>query len=92
VSSISYDIGPGRNAAVWLLLASLLVIAPPVLAQAAAPPMGSATGYVDINRPNAPHNAANATGDDIVSDGVMPVVQVGPAHDRLAGPPELISR
>jgi hypothetical protein len=54
--------------------------------------IGSATGYVDINRPNAPHNAANATGDDIVSDGVMSVVQVGPAHDRPVGPPGLISR
>jgi hypothetical protein len=54
--------------------------------------IGSATGYVDINRPNAPHSAANATGDDIVSDGVMSVVQVGPAHDRPGGPPELISR
>jgi hypothetical protein len=54
--------------------------------------IGSATGYADINRPNAPRNAANATGDDIVSDGVMSVVQVGPAHDRPAGSPGLISR
>jgi hypothetical protein len=54
--------------------------------------IGSATGYVEIDRPKAPRNAANATGDDIVSDGVMSVVQVGPAHDEPAGPPELIPR
>jgi LssY C-terminus len=54
--------------------------------------IGSATGYAEIDRPKAPRNAANATGDDIVSDGVMSVVQVGPAHDKPAGPPALISR
>lgn len=54
--------------------------------------IGSATGYVDIDRPAAPRSAANATGDDIVTDGMMSVVQVGPAKSPSAGPPQLISR
>lgn len=54
--------------------------------------IGSATGYVDVNRPNAPRAAENATGDNIVTDGVMSVVQVGPAKAAPAGPPQLISR
>ncbi len=53
---------------------------------------GSATGYADVNRPAAPRTTANATGDDIVTDGVMSVVQVGPAKAPAPGPPQLISR
>jgi hypothetical protein len=53
---------------------------------------GTAAGYADISRPSAPRAAANATGDDIVTDGVMSVVQVGPAKPRAAGPPQLVSR
>jgi hypothetical protein len=54
--------------------------------------VGTATGYVDVNRPAAPRHAANATGDSIVSDGVMTVVQVGPAKTPAAGPPQLNTR
>jgi LssY C-terminus len=54
--------------------------------------IGSATGYADVNRPKAPRSAENATGDDIVTDGVMSVVQVGPAKTPDTGPPLLISR
>jgi hypothetical protein len=54
--------------------------------------IGSATGYADVNRPEAPRSAENATGDDIVTDGVMSVVQVGPAKTPDTGPPLLISR
>jgi hypothetical protein len=54
--------------------------------------IGSATGYADVNRPAAPRTTANATGDDIVTDGVMSVVQVGPAKAPAPGPPQLISR
>jgi hypothetical protein len=53
---------------------------------------GTATGYVDVNRPGAPRNASNATGDSNVTDGMMTVVQVGPAKTPAAGPPQLISR
>jgi hypothetical protein len=54
--------------------------------------IGSATGYADVNRPAAPRTTTNATGDDIVTDGVMSVVQVGPAKAPAPGPPQLISR
>ena len=37
---------------------------------------GMADGYVDVDRPHAPRQAANATGDDIVTDGKMSVVQL----------------
>ncbi len=53
---------------------------------------GTATGYVDVNRPAAPRHAANATGDSIVTDGVMTVVRVGTAKVRAAGPPQLNTR
>jgi LssY C-terminus len=44
---------------------------------------GTATGYVDVERPQAPRKLANATGDDIVTDGKMCVVEVasGTRHD-----------
>ena len=37
---------------------------------------GTATAYADVDRPNAPRKAANATGDNIVTDGKMAVVQL----------------
>ena len=37
---------------------------------------GTAEGYVDVERPHAPRQASNATGDDIVTDGKMSVVQL----------------
>jgi hypothetical protein len=54
--------------------------------------IGSATGYVDVNRPAAPRTAANATGDDISTDGVMSVIQVGPTKAKPEGAPQLTSR
>ena len=53
---------------------------------------GTATGYVDVDRPAAPKKTANATGDDILTDGIMTVVQVGPAKPRPAGAPQLTPR
>ena len=53
---------------------------------------GTATGYVEVNRPAAPRHAANATGDSIVTDGIMTVVQVGPGKTPAAGPPQLNTR
>jgi ankyrin repeat protein len=47
---------------------------------------GTATGYVDVDRPAAPKKLENATGDDIVTDGIMTVVQVGPAKPKPATP------
>jgi hypothetical protein len=41
---------------------------------------GTATGYLDIERPKAPQKLSNATGDDIVTDGKMTVVKLGPAR------------
>ncbi len=38
--------------------------------------VGTATAYADIDRPHAPRQAANATGDDIVTDGKMSVVEL----------------
>ena len=32
--------------------------------------------YADVDRPNAPREAANATGDDITTDGKMAVAQL----------------
>ncbi len=45
---------------------------------------GTATGYLDIERPKAPKKLANATGDDIVTDGKMTVVKLGPARQPPA--------
>jgi hypothetical protein len=53
---------------------------------------GTATGYADLSRPAAPRVAANATGDTISTDGMMSVLQVGPARTPPAGPPQLTSR
>jgi hypothetical protein len=41
--------------------------------------IGTATGYADMDRPAVPKKAANATGDHILTDGKMSVVE-------LAGP------
>jgi hypothetical protein len=56
--------------------------------------VGTATSYVDIDRPHAPRTAANATGDDIVTDGKMSVVELAaikvPTEETSA--PELKQR
>jgi hypothetical protein len=54
--------------------------------------IGSATGYVDVDRPAAPRALANATGDSITTDGIMSVMQVGPAKAKPVGDPQLTSR
>jgi hypothetical protein len=38
--------------------------------------IGAATAYADVDRPNAPRKIANATGDTIVTDGKIAVVQL----------------
>jgi hypothetical protein len=53
--------------------------------------IGSATGYADLERPAAPRNTTNATGDEINTDGKVTVVQVG-ATKNAAKQPALVSR
>jgi len=36
--------------------------------------IGSATSYAEVDRPGAPKNLSNATGDTIVTDGKISVV------------------
>jgi LssY C-terminus len=47
---------------------------------------GTGKGYADIDRPAAPRKLSNATGDEIVTDGRISVVQLastkGPADDK----------
>jgi hypothetical protein len=38
--------------------------------------VGTGVAYADVNRPNAPKKLANATGDEIVTDGKMCVVKL----------------
>ena len=54
---------------------------------------GTASAYANVDRPNAPRKAANATGDDIVTDGKISVVQIA-TPDRPGNPiiPKLAER
>jgi hypothetical protein len=56
--------------------------------------VGTATAYVDVDRPQAPRKAANATGDDIVTDGKMSVVQLAAIKPKteVTAAPALITR
>lgn len=54
--------------------------------------IGSGTGYADVNRPAAPRTTENATGDEIDTDGIMSVVQVGLAKPPDGATPQLIPR
>ncbi|HEX4167828.1 MAG TPA: LssY C-terminal domain-containing protein [Bryobacteraceae bacterium] len=38
---------------------------------------GTAVAYADVDRPAAPHKTTNATGDQIVTDGKMTVLELG---------------
>jgi hypothetical protein len=53
---------------------------------------GTATAYLDVERPAAPRKAGNATGDDIVTDGKMTVVALGPANPQSGDSPALKTR
>jgi hypothetical protein len=46
---------------------------------------GTGIGYVDVNRPEAPKIARNATGDQILTDGVLTVVAVSQAKSAAPG-------
>jgi hypothetical protein len=47
--------------------------------------IGTAIGYVDVDRPRAPKRTTNATGDNILTDSKMSVIQLGPA-ERMNAP------
>ena len=38
--------------------------------------VGTAAAYADVDRPHAPRQASNATGDEMVTDGKMSVVEL----------------
>jgi hypothetical protein len=51
--------------------------------------VGTAVAYIDVDRPAAPKKLANATGDEIVTDGKLTVVQLAqrkPATESAATP------
>ena len=54
--------------------------------------IGTAVAYADIDRPQAPRKAANATGDEIVTDGKMSVVDLGPAKAPVSTAADLVRR
>lgn len=41
--------------------------------------IGTANAYVDVDRPHAPKKTANATGDNILTDGKLSVIDLRPA-------------
>ncbi len=45
--------------------------------------VGTAVAYADVDRPTAPKKAMNATGDQILTDGKMSVLEL--AHSKTAG-------
>jgi hypothetical protein len=45
--------------------------------------IGTATAYADVGRPAAPRKAANATGDQILTDGKMCVLELGAPQTGL---------
>ena len=53
---------------------------------------GIAIGYADIERPRAPKRASNATGDDIVTDGKITVVDLRTSKDHDQQGPAWVPR
>ena len=53
---------------------------------------GTGIGYVDVSRPEAPKITKNATGDQILTDGVMTVVAVSKAKPADGTAPALQTR
>jgi|HubBroStandDraft_6_1064221.scaffolds.fasta_scaffold13980_2 hypothetical protein len=47
---------------------------------------GMAVAYLDVDRPHAPKKASNATGDDIVTDGKITVVDLGASKKPQQAP------
>jgi hypothetical protein len=53
---------------------------------------GTAVGYAEIDRPSAPRKASNASGDEIVTDGKVAVLDLGPAKALHGEKPVLVKR
>lgn len=53
---------------------------------------GTAQAYLDIDRPSAPKRASNATGDEIVTDGKMTVLDLAPSRNDDPAAPALRTR
>jgi hypothetical protein len=49
--------------------------------------VGTANAYVDVDRPHAPKKTKNATGDNILTDGKLSVVELRPAGPMRASVP-----
>lgn len=47
--------------------------------------VGTAAAYVDVDRPGAPKRTMNATGDNILTDGKMSVIQLSGPGERVRG-------
>lgn len=43
--------------------------------------VGTGVAYAQVDRPNAPRKAANATGDEILTDGKLWIVKLGPNRE-----------
>jgi ankyrin repeat protein len=48
---------------------------------------GTATSYALVDRPHAPKKAANATGDELLTDGRVAIVELGPTKPNILNPP-----
>ncbi|WP_158944605.1 LssY C-terminal domain-containing protein [Granulicella sp. S190] len=51
---------------------------------------GTATSYALVDRPHAPKKAANATGDDLLTDGQLSILELGPTKPNILNPPSPI--
>jgi LssY C-terminus len=54
--------------------------------------VGTGLAYADVERPNAPRKISNATGDVIVTDGKISVVQLATPKKATGGEPVLTTR
>ncbi|MBB5317237.1 LssY C-terminal domain-containing protein [Tunturibacter empetritectus] len=48
---------------------------------------GTATSYALVDRPHAPKKTANATGDELLTDGQLSIVELGPTKPNILNPP-----
>jgi hypothetical protein len=48
---------------------------------------GTATSYALVDRPHAPKKTANATGDELLTDGQLSIVELGPTKPNILSPP-----
>jgi hypothetical protein len=48
---------------------------------------GTATSYALVDRPHVPKKIANATGDELLTDGRVAIVELGPTKPNILNPP-----